>query len=605
MRMQPKLDWRDIRHGNIIPSEQYTDQPYIIKTDDDAWLCTLTTGSGQEGQKGQHVVTRRSLDKGATWIDNNELETGDGPESAYSVLLKVPGGRIFAFYNYNSDNIRQVPAEPGPPFDGICTRVDCLGDFVFRYSDDHGKTWSKQRYTIDVREMQIDRDNCFGGKIRFFWNVGKAFFHNNSAFVPLIKVGGFGAGCYTSSQGVLLKCADIASKAPDELSWKTLPDGEFGLRTPPGGGPVSEEQSYSVLSDGSFFCVYRSIDGHPVCAYSRDGGHSWSTPEYLRFADGRLIKHPRAANFAWKCNNGKFLYWFHNHGGKGFEDRNPAWICGGTEADSPTGRIIEWSQPEIVLYDKDPLIAMSYPDMLEDGELYITETQKKIARSHKIPRQFLDKLWNQAKNRQRTDTGMLLEIKESDQRRKALRMPELQPFIIKNHTMDALGTQDINSSFTLELVIDTMAKFSGSILLDNRIASGKGLCIKTGECDNMEIIMNDGLTENHWSSDPGTLAGKKPHHVVIIVDGGSRTILFVTDGIFNDGGTFRQFGWGRFSAALKNIDGSGLLNLTQPVKELRLYGRALMVSEAISNYRAMHASGKASLSEAEKEVCLI
>ena len=34
------------------------------------------------------------------------------------------------------------------------------------------------------------------------------------------------------------------------------------------------------------------------------------------------MKHPRAANFAWRCLNGKFLYWYHNHGGNWYEDRS-------------------------------------------------------------------------------------------------------------------------------------------------------------------------------------------------------------------------------------------------------------------------------------------
>ena len=59
------------------------------------------------------------------------------------------------------------------------------------------------------------------------------------------------------------------------------------------------------------------------------------------------MKHPRAANIAWNCSNGKFLYWFHNHGGrfvgelgaagKGgrspYDDRNPAWLMAGQEID--------------------------------------------------------------------------------------------------------------------------------------------------------------------------------------------------------------------------------------------------------------------------------
>jgi hypothetical protein len=106
--------------------------------------------------------------------------------------------------------------------------------------------------------------------------------------------------------------------------------------------------------------VFRTIDGHAAYSYSRDGGKSWEPSEYMRYADGRLMKHPRAANFAWRCENGKFLYWFHNHGGRfirehprrrtiAYEERNPVWLSGGVEADSPRGKIIRWSQPEIAL----------------------------------------------------------------------------------------------------------------------------------------------------------------------------------------------------------------------------------------------------------------
>ena len=56
-------DWRNIEQGLIIPDLSYSDQPYIVKTDDGAWLCCLTTGTGHEGQSGQIVITQRSLDQ--------------------------------------------------------------------------------------------------------------------------------------------------------------------------------------------------------------------------------------------------------------------------------------------------------------------------------------------------------------------------------------------------------------------------------------------------------------------------------------------------------------------------------------------------------------
>ncbi|NCO96174.1 MAG: exo-alpha-sialidase, partial [Armatimonadetes bacterium] len=284
-------DWRHLANGREIPTETYCDQPYIVKTDDGAWLCCMTTGAGHEGQPGQHIVTMRSTDQGQTWEDPVDVEPAEGPEASYAVLLRVPTGRVYCLYNHNTDNVRWVKADDPPFKEGKCTRVDSLGHYVLKYSDDHGRTWSAERHEVPVREMAIDRENADGGELRYFWNVGRPFLHAGAAYCSLHKVGGFGEGFFTRSEGVLLKSENILTERdPGKVVWETLPDGDAGLRTPPGGGPIAEEQSYSVLSDGSFFCVYRTIDGHSACCYSRDGGHTWTTPDYMRYADGRLMK---------------------------------------------------------------------------------------------------------------------------------------------------------------------------------------------------------------------------------------------------------------------------------------------------------------------------
>ena len=125
------------------------------------------------------------------------------------------------------------------------------------------------------------------------------------------------------------------------------------------------------------------------------GGPGASQPTW-RYADGRLIKHPRAANFAGAVRTAKYLYWFHNHGGNWYEDRNPVWLCGGVEAETPEGKVIHWSQPEIVLYDDDPYVRMSYPDLIEeDGRYFLSETQKDIPRVHEVDRELVEGLWSQ------------------------------------------------------------------------------------------------------------------------------------------------------------------------------------------------------------------
>ena len=589
-------DPRHLNNGWQIPSEGYCDQPYVVKTDDGAWLCIMTTGAGHEGATGQHVVSTRSMDCGRTWSELVDVEPADGPEASYAVLLKVPSGRVYAFYNHNTDNVRRVKAD-NPPFgDGYCTRVDSLGHYVFKYSDDHGRSWSEQRFDVPVREMDIDRQNADGGRLRYFWNVGKPFVAHGAAFVSLHKVGGFGDGFFTSNEGVLIRSENILTEGdPAKITWETLPEGERGLRAPAGGDTVASEHSYSVLSDGSFYCVYRTIDGHPACAYSRDGGRTWSDPEYKKFPDGRLFKHPRAANFAWRCANGHYLYWFHNHGGRfirehpaqrsnAYEDRNPVWLCGGIETDSPEGRVIQWSEPEIVLYDDDPYIRMSYPDLVEeDGQYYLTETQKDVARVHRIDPSLLQGLWDQFERADLTREGQLLEVDEPGPA--VVDMPAL-PSFVRRSGLSPYGTDDLRTGFSLELWFQLDSSVAGRVLLDTRLENGQGFVLQHKGNGQLELVFDDGRTRASWDSDPRAVSVGKRHHAVVIVDGGPNVISFVVDGRLCDGGDFRQFGWGRFSPHLRHANGSPRLLIDGAIDLLRVYGRALRTSEAISNFRS-------------------
>src|ERR1044072_2002895 len=195
----------------------------------------------------------------------------------------------------------------------------------------------------------------------------------------------------------------------------------------------------------------------------------------MRYANGRLLKHPRAANFAWRCENGKYLYWFHNHGGRfirehprrrsiAYEDRNPVWLSGGIEADSPKGKVILWSQPESVLYDDDPYIRMSYPDMVEDGGKYfLTETQKDIARVHEIDATLLAGLWGQFDKEPQAPvkTGLLKGP------------PPLPRFEQRSRRSD-YATDDLRAGFSVELLLHLKSIESGQILADNRLPEGRG-----------------------------------------------------------------------------------------------------------------------------------
>ena len=583
----PAVDWRDIQFGSTIPDEEYVDQPYIVKCDDGAWLCLLTTSSGGEGATSSHVLSTRSTDLGKTWSKLLPLEPQTPPESAYSTMVKTSTGRIYAFYNHNTDNVREIPGPGGKPV----KRVDCLGHFVFKYTDDHGKSWSAQRYEMPMREAQIDRDNVTGGKTRIFWHVGRPCVHRGAVYVPFSKM--VGITNLSQSEAWFLRSDNLLTERdPEKIRWTTLPDGETGLRAP--AGIIAEEPSLVALSDGTLYCTYRTAVGRPAHAYSRDDGHTWTPPAFMTYAPGgQVVKHTRAANFVWRTANGRYLYWFHNHEIGNFTgQRNPAWIAGGREVDTPAGRVIAWSEPEILFYAADAATKMSYPDLVEDqGRYFVTETQKTVARVHEVPAAFLEMLWAQPDNRRVAARGVVVDL--------------VGAACAAGQTAKLPAAFDLEATATTGgFAVETWVKFAdlagGQTLFDSRDAAGNGFAVRTTDRGTVELALRGAfggpgrenlvLTETSWDCDPGLLRPGAWHHLVALVDGGAHIISFVVDGQLGDGGSSRPFGWAKFSRDLRMVPTTKSLRLAPALHGelggVRIYNRRLTTSEAVGNWRA-------------------
>lgn len=567
-------DWRLLENGLEIPAVTYADQPYIIRCNDGAWLCCVTTGSGEEGAPGQHVSTCRSTDGGKSWEKPVPVETPGDVENSYAVLLKAPSGRVFVFYNRNSDNVREILSHDRQE---VITRVDSLGHFVFKYSDDNGRSWSRERYDIPFRLFECDRTNVYGGKLCFFWNVGRPFIHNGTAYVTLNKVGEMGRGFFQRSEGCLLASPNLlTADNPADAAWETLPEGETGIRPPEGAGPVGEEHCVVPLSDGSFYDTFRTIAGHPAEAYSRDGGKSWQPPQFMRYADGRPVKHPRAANFVWKCENGNYLYWFHNHGGRfialdpyvTYEDRNPVWLLAGIEADSPEGKVIRWGEPELLLYSDDPMIRISYPDLVEEnGRYFVTETEKNKARLHEIPAEFLAKMWRRA-----AGETVEPEAEELDWRAEKFRFP---PFLDRN--CEAVNRPSVRTRNGYALRFELEA-FAAGTLFDHTGPDGRGERVELLPDGRIAFYLSDGCGGSTAVSEP--LPDRNAGRLTVNVDGGAGIVSFVWNGRFLDGGDFQQFGWRRFDPQQVPRPNPARAATGAGVASLRIYARPLMTCES-------------------------
>jgi hypothetical protein len=273
----------------------------------------------------------------------------------------------------------------------------------------------------------------------------------------------------------------------------------------------------------------------------------------------------------WRTRSGRFLFWFHNNGNKDWSPgtRNPCWLAGGIERDGQ----IHWSQPEIVLYDPQEAVRISYPDLIEEhGRYWITETQKSVARVHEIDPTLLEGLWNQASRAEVASEG-LVDAKQ----------PKLP-------AVDAGG----GFSFDLWFLLPSPER---RVLVSALAPNGDGLSL-VFENGALVLVANDGEHRATWSCDAGLLQPKRSHHVVVTVDGGPGIVTWIVDGVLGDGGDGGDehwCGWQRFRGrgetetvlgrATRAASGR-VVERGAGLRQLRVYGRALRTSQDVGNFRA-------------------
>jgi len=598
-------DWRNFVSGREIPTKYFVDQPYVAILPDGRWVCVLTTGVYREGSPGQHIAATISDDRGHTWSELIPIESPDDPNSGWAVPLVTPGGRIYVFYTYNGGPVHAGRDDQHqwyywhhtPPPGIVFERNDLHGWYVFKFSDDGGQTWSDKRYQIELPVTSCDQNRtCDTDEVvQLFWGIDRPQIMGDTVYISFTKMGRHfqqeGEGWLVRSDNVLIE------SDPDSIDWEVLPAGDVGIRHPDFGS-VQEEHNIVPLSDGqSLFCMYRTEMGFPAGSYSRDQGRTWSRPEPAWYAQfGNIMRNPRACPMVWRCSNGKYLFWFHNNGYKSYQivsapvSRNLVWLSGGVERD---GRI-EWSQPELILYNDNDWCGSSYPDLVEDdGNYFIASAQKTVARLAEIDPTLVADLWNQDSLCEVSREGLVLEL-DREQIRSG------RPW-----SFPRLPRLDEGRGFSLELWTQLSELDAGRLLIDSTGGNQAGIQVLTGPNQTLEITFHDGRNGFHWTSDPGTMQTQALQQVVFIIDGGPKAVSVVVDGRLCDGALDEQRlrGTGRFARtkyfsnyedrcepADEIADVSGTCELTIPsadeVRHLRMYDRYLRISEAIGNWRA-------------------
>ncbi|MBM4153552.1 MAG: hypothetical protein FJ221_00775 [Lentisphaerae bacterium] len=621
-------DPRDFENGwpkPSIPKEGYVDQPYVVVTKEGHWVCLLTTGPGEEGDTGQHIIATISKDKGQTWSAPVDIEPGDGPAASWVVPLITPSGRIYAIYSYNGDHIftkKENGRVVNITRNGKDVRSDMFGWKVFKYSDDGGLTWSA-RHRIPMRVTAIDRANPFMvsarggqrtadaaevqktwdttegardilrlGETQMGWGIDKPIIVGKDVLFGHSKWGDKPDPSGRSGDGWLFRSSNLLhERDPEKIHWEMLPDGDHGIRAEEFGG-IQEEHNIVPLSGDGLYCIYRTKNGFPCHSYSRDGGRTWTKPERASYSPGgRTIRHPRACPMLWKTANGRFLLWYHNNGtpfqhdmtirrlAEPVNNRNLGWLTAGEERDG----FIHWSQPELINYNPKNR-GCSYPDLIEDqGRYFFISTQKVSARVQEIAPALIDGLWQQNKIKSVAESGLVLSAARNALSASPINMP---------HLPSLAG----GGGYTVETWLKLSDLAPGQILLDSRDEQGKGIVLSTADKARLEFAMSDGQNSVRWDTDPNMLKPGILHHVVFIIDGGPKLISVVVDGLLCDGGNDpdRPYGYGRFLKGLSDdlkediADTTGAPNLRvgPMIQRVRLYDRYLRTTEAIGNYRA-------------------
>ena len=560
LRYSESPDPRCFDNGTLIFHNGYNDQPYVVKCRDGSWLCVMTTSKYAEHGADRTLVVTRSRNQGQTWSEPAySIEPPDMRQPSWGTLYVTPYGRVYVFYNLRHDTARPSP----------------IG-FFFKYSDDHGETWSADRYPMPLRKIDLDtRSRGTGG-----WSVCPPIDVGSDVLVSYTRYANPGR---SQGQGFVFRSENLQTERdPQKIRWEMLPAGDRGIRAEDVKSDMQEEHIITPLASGDLFCIWRSTSGYACQSYSRDSGRTWLDRDFAVYhPGGRRIEQPLACCRPYRMSDGRYLLWFHNtkpdSATAPYRPRDVVWIAGGEER----AGTIHWSQPEVLMYGFDlPVrgLGMSYPDFIEeDGRLWVTTTNKEDARVFEIAPELLDGLWKQEDTRAVPDRGLLLDLGKTE--------------LEKHGTQTLAGLPSLlHGGFTIDLTFCFDSLAPGQLLLECNLKEDRGWSVTMAEHGSLRIELADGRhTPEGWTTPSGLFERGRSHHVTFIVDGGPNLLLAVIDGMLCDGGDEEQRGWGRFSRRIMDVGGENSVLKTSPqrsgtIDRLRLFDRPLRVSEAIAIY---------------------
>jgi hypothetical protein len=320
---------------------------------------------------------------------------------------------------------------------------------------------------------------------------------------------------------------------------------------------------------------------------SRDGSEFYLMLFYNRGLPG-MSKSNTSSNSAWGS-------------------RNPYWLSAGWSDETNT--TIQWSEPECVLYSHNASDRIGYPDLFfaepwetqqgagdSEETLYMTETNKQVARLHAIDKALVNGLVAQRTNSQLPKRADWVSNNRSKKQTLPFALPDLR----------------LRQSISFELWLAAPMTAGTTLLLDCHAASGaapnnSGISIHTSTHGNRTVVYSqfgDGLQvgkipPSDGSPEPNTRcvvdstrSSSGQHHIGLVIDGVAKLALITVDGVLCDGGDHleaTQGFWFGLNSTMGSLAGSGKeqvsCHIHQPSGRVRGYERALRVSELVGSWK--------------------
>ena len=639
----PVFDSRWIPNGNVLRSGGYSCQPYCSVLPHGVWSCVMTyihAPQWIEGQPGEHLVSMRSKDQGKTWDEFVPIEpysnVTTGQVSAYgSIAARQDGSRIFAIWIQNVNNVSHLPGQKP----SLTFRADMLGNFVWKYSDDQGLTWSDSHYTIPVPYNYIETINSFSkskngtGDVQIMWQVDHMkTMKDNTLIFAFTKIGTYAVA--PVEEIFILSSKNILTETdPTKVVWDMWPHGEHGI------GAVNDFDSPTIITeephvlpifnDDILYVVWRTNQGYMGHSQSKPGqkySETWETSSFATYlstwADNyencSFVKNPRGPLSPKRQKNGLILMTYYNTAPLGafashmkVNDRNNMWLTVGHEIILKNGdKTVQWTQPELALYERDHTRGHGYPDVITDldGQIYITETYKSKpqseAKTHTINMELIDLLYKQTTINTTATKNMLFSLNKA-----TIAFPKTDPSPLPNFmkydkkrygfTMDVFMKPISSAAAAAAAAAAAVGSTTATTLisaLDDHHMTGMSIQYYNHNGTVTLTMQDDSMNVIQFGTDP--ICSKYlldtmhlSHHIGVVVDGGPKMISFIVDGKLCDGGSDLQH-WPNGHYLMDNQFGDISVGVSEMNVNLNVvdrghyYNRALYTTEIIGNWRA-------------------